>query len=420
MTEKHILEKVQDTNPECEIWWDSSPLVYQNWADSMIAGAPAEKKVKWSAQLQRLLNLNDVENSLVRGVTTNPPLSYNVVKNDPETWTEIIRQKIEENPGMTVEQIFWLTYKEVIRRGAEIVKPIWEKSNHKYGYLSGQIDPRFAFDFDTMLQMGLEIAEISENVMVKSPGTREGYQVIEELTARGIATNNTLAFSLPQFLRLMEAIGHGLRRAEEHNVDLYRWRSVITHMSDRFGNLGDLHKEAEARGIQLSEIEQRWAEIAVFKRAEGILKEQNHPSKMLMCSMRITPIYPDGSKDSWHLTKLTGGDFVYTCPPKYITQLMEVEEEMVAFNENGFADEPPRAVMDKLMKIPYFRKSYEPGGMQPDQFNHYTPLFETARQFSDATRNFVDFVARQFEKMGRQVVPMGTPLPGKKEVEVSA
>lgn len=29
----HILEKLAQTNPNCEIWWDSSPLAYNQWAD---------------------------------------------------------------------------------------------------------------------------------------------------------------------------------------------------------------------------------------------------------------------------------------------------------------------------------------------------------------------------------------------------
>ncbi len=63
-----------------------------------------------------------------------------------------------------------------------------------YGYLSGQVDPRDCYNADRMLKQALDIAQISPNIMVKVPGTREGYEVIEKLTARGIATNNTLVF----------------------------------------------------------------------------------------------------------------------------------------------------------------------------------------------------------------------------------
>jgi transaldolase len=32
LMKKHILERLADTHPEAEIWWDSSPLVYAKWA----------------------------------------------------------------------------------------------------------------------------------------------------------------------------------------------------------------------------------------------------------------------------------------------------------------------------------------------------------------------------------------------------
>lgn len=43
MSEKGILEKLQEANMDAEIWWDSSPLVYRNWAKAVAEGAPTEK-----------------------------------------------------------------------------------------------------------------------------------------------------------------------------------------------------------------------------------------------------------------------------------------------------------------------------------------------------------------------------------------
>ncbi len=76
-----------------------------------------------------------------------------------------------------------MTYKKVVELGVKLFLPVWEKSDHIYGYLSGQVDPRDCFDAERMLNQALDIAPLAPNVMVKVPGTREGYQVIEELTA---------------------------------------------------------------------------------------------------------------------------------------------------------------------------------------------------------------------------------------------
>ena len=43
MTE-NVLEKLAATNPNSEIWWDSSPLVYRQWATKVLTDAPEAKR----------------------------------------------------------------------------------------------------------------------------------------------------------------------------------------------------------------------------------------------------------------------------------------------------------------------------------------------------------------------------------------
>jgi len=402
MSEKGVLESLQETNQTAEIWWDSSPLVYANWAKGVLQKAPAEKKEVWKRQLQRLFDPENPEKTLLRGVTTNPPLSLAAVKDNPSFWADYIQNLIRENPDRRVEGIFWMTYKKVVERGAQFFRSVWENSKHAYGYLSGQVDPRDCYNSERMMRQALDIASIAPNIMVKVPGTQEGYEVIEKLTARGIATNNTLAFAVPQFLACMEAVQRGLEQAKKDKVDLSRWRSVITHMSARYGTLGDLKAQADSRGIELSEAEIRWAELSIFKRAYQILQERKHPSKMLMCSMRISPPTNDGSQASWHIEKVAGGDVVYTCPPGYILELMGVEDQLKPFNPEAIHETAPKAALEKLMRIPYFVQAYEPDGMTREEFNKQGALVATAAEFAKATRSTVDFVAQQFQALGKK------------------
>jgi transaldolase len=397
MANQSVLEKLQASNPDAEIWWDSSPLVYGNWARAVLAKAPAGKRERWQEQLARLFDPERPAETLFRGVTTNPPLSLGAIRDDPRGWAETIRGLIAEHPGKGVEEIYWLTYKLVVKRGADIFRATWEKSGRRHGYLSGQVDPRDCFNAERMLAQGLEIASIAPNVMVKVPGTKEGYEVIEELTARGIATNNTLSFTVPQFVACMEAVRRGLERAKAGGVDLFRWRSVITHMAARYGTLGDLKAQADARGIALSEADVRWAELAIFKRAYRLIGEKGCPTKMLMCSMRVNPPAEDGMASSWHVEKVAGGDIVYTCPPGYIAELMDVEDALRPFSPDAIHEEPPAATLEKLLRLPYFVEAYEPGGMSARDFNRQGALVATAAEFAKATRAFVDFVAQQFD-----------------------
>ena len=58
--------------------------------------------------------------------------------------------------------------------------PLFEATGFREGYLSGQVDPRKSFDKAAMLEQALELHAINPNVIVKVPGTAEGYWVIEE------------------------------------------------------------------------------------------------------------------------------------------------------------------------------------------------------------------------------------------------
>jgi len=333
-----------------------------------------------------------------RGVTTNPPLSLQAMLAAPSFWREQIIALMRNDPRLPIEALYWRVYLEIVTRGAEMVLPVWRASGGKYGFLSGQVDPRFASDGERMLEQGLEIAALGPNVMVKIPGSHEGYQVIEELTARGISTNNTTAFTVPQYLACMEAVSRGLERAKRAGVSLSTWRSVITHMSSRLGNLGDLKAQAEARGIALSPDDVLWAETAVLKRAYHRGREIGHPSKMLQCSMRVVKDRPDGSASSWHIEKIAGGDVVYTCPPGYIRELMEAEDRLSPFDRHAIDELVPPTVMEKLLRIPYFRQAYEFDGMRSQDFARFGAFIATAAEFAAATRRTVDFVAQVRER----------------------
>lgn len=393
----HVLERLGATNPDCEIWWDASPLVYGFWKRDVLARAPAEKREAWEAQLTRLFDPENVRSHGrmgFRGVTTNPPLSLQALEADPQRWRPEISRLARDFGRQDSEGVYWALYLEIVRLGAEMIAPVFAKSGGRYGFLSGQVDPRLFRDGERMLEQGLQIARQGPNVMVKVPGSKEGYEVIEELTARGISTNNTTSFTVPQYLRCMDAVTRGLRRARYDGLDLSRWRSVITHMSARLGNLGDLADQATARGVTLTPEDVQHGELAVLKRAYRYGKATDHPSKMLQCSMRVSANAATGSASSWHIEKIAGGDFVYTCPGGYIEELMQVEDRLAPFDPYAIDEDTPAPVLEKLLKLPYFRQAFEYDGQRVEDFAQYGAFVATAAQFAGATRRTVDFVAR--------------------------
>jgi transaldolase len=150
------------------------------------------------------------------------------------------------------------------------------------------------------------------------------------------------------------------------------------------------------RNIELSEADVRWAEIAIFKKACRLVKENaDYPGKMLLCSMRMSPQI-DGVIRSWHVEKVAGANIVYTCPPPYLEGLLEKGGHLQFRNQ---VEEPvPSEVMEKLLKIPYFKKGYEEDGYTAEEFNRHPALVATATEFSGATQSMADFVAKRVAK----------------------
>jgi len=389
-----VLERLTQVNPDLEIWWDSSPLVFKSWVEDMVTKAPPEKKSILEEQLNRIFVLDDPAQSLVRGCTTNPPLSLTAVKENPQAWNEWIDDLIATNPGMELQEYYWLTYKEVIRRGAEMMLPIWEASGGRFGYISGQLDPRLLTDVDKMVTTAQEIRAIAPNLMIKVPASTEGVEVVRTLTSMAIPTNVTTCFTLPQIWAVAKAAADGVEIANENNVDMSTWRAVITMMIGRLTEHPVLDQQAERRGMQLSWSDKHWLGIYVFRRAFHLLKENAMPSKMLACSMRYGPVV-GGKNHFWDVEKIAG-DIVYTMPPYVLSPLFENCEDL-NFEEEILYDDVPDEVLYKMSKIPYVLQSWDENGMEVDQFNQHPATIATAEAFSKASAGLESYVADRME-----------------------
>ena len=397
MKERNLLEELVDVSPGMEIWWDSSPVIFNNWCKKLLDKADVADRELLQAQFDRMYDPSNPETQLFRGVTTNPPLSLQAIQDDIPLWEKKAQEIIADNPGIDTESLFWKLYLSVVKLGSDLYLPLFENSGCTEGFLSGQTDPRSAFDKDAMIRQANEIAAINPNVMVKVPGTKQGYEVIEYLTAKGIPTNNTLSFVLSQLVDCANSVKRGLETAKKHGVDLSKWRSVITHMEGRFGNLGGLKDLAAEAGVELSDGEIRLAELAIFKKAYKYLKDNGLPSKMLSCSLITGPTI-DGYERICHLEEKAGADVVVTCPPSFIDKLLFLPGvEKINFEKDRILEDIPSDLMDKLMRIPYFEKGYAYDGYSRDEYSTIPALQKTAEQFSKATGEMVDFAGKCLE-----------------------
>jgi transaldolase len=383
------VERLSKTHPDLEIWWDSSPLVYNQWVRKMVNTADSLRKSMLEEQLARLYNTVAPSQSIFRGCTTNPPLSWQAVQSDLEFWSGWIDNLIRANPGLALKELTWLTYKEVVKRGAELYLPIFEASKTRFGWISGQLDPRLFTETEQMIHDAEELSALSPNVMIKVPASMQGIEVVKILTSKGISTNTTVCFTLPQILASANAAMDGIKIAEQNKVDLSKWRAVITMMIGRLTEQKALDVQAERRNIQLSWLDKHWFGIAVFRRAYHILTEGGYASKMLACSMRVGPLVA-GKMRFWDVEKLAGGDIVYTCPPYVLEPLFEIGDEL---NFRPEIDEAvPGQIMNKLLRIPFCIQAYDPNGLELEQFNDHPSTISTVETFSKGFTGLEGFI----------------------------
>jgi transaldolase len=407
---KSVIERLVEANPTLEIWWDSSPLVYRRWRQRLIDSAPPARRPELEEQLARFFDPDDPAATLVRGCTTNPPLAYDVVKSDPEYWNEWIGDTIHDNPDLDVKEIAWLTYEETIRRGAQIMLPIWEATGGRFGYISGQLDPRLFTEIDVMVAAAEELHSLSPNVMIKVPASAEGISVLQILASKSIGTNTTTCFTLPQILASAEATRAGVQLKQLGNyyaseqVDLGRWRAVITMMVGRLTENPALDEQARRKGIQLSWQDKHWFGIAVFQRAYRILRDEGFPSKLLACSLRQGP-YVAGRQRFWDVEYLAG-DVVYTCPPYVLDPLFQVCNDLTFEPDALDKIQVPPRVMDKLLQIPYVVQAYDPNGMWLEQFNPHPATVATIKSFSKAMDGLEEYVAQRYALVRDTAVPV--------------
>jgi transaldolase len=397
-----VLERLTQVNPGMEIWWDSSPLVFKPWVKKMVEAAPPARKAVLEEQLNRIYVLDDPAKSLIRGCTTNPPLSLTAVKSDPEMWNEWIDNLIVTNPGLSQHEYFWLTYREVIKRGAEMMLPIWQASGGRYGYISGQLDPRLITETEKMIEMAKEIRAIAPNVMIKVPASTQGVEVVKVLSSMAIPTNVTTCFTLPQIWAVANAAKEGVALGEKNKVDMSNWRAVITMMIGRLTEHPVLDQQAARRGITLTWSDKHWLGIYVFRKAYQLLQENAMPSKMLACSMRDGPMV-GGKFHFWDVEKIAG-DIVYTMPP-YVLEPLFNRCEDIAFEEELLYDDVPSEVLYKMSKIPYVLQSWDENGMEIDQFNNHPATVATAELFSKASAGLEEYVGERMKVVTGKVVP---------------
>ena len=148
--------------------------------------------------------LEEYLNDGVRGVTSNPTILENAIKNS-SLYDEQIRQLASQ--GASTEDIYWRIVMDDIKAAAEMLRPLYEESGGEDGYISLEVSPLLAHDrVGTVNQARWIWQEINApNLMVKVPATNECIPAVYDLLKDGINVNVTLIFSLDHYNQVAQA-----------------------------------------------------------------------------------------------------------------------------------------------------------------------------------------------------------------------
>jgi transaldolase len=148
----------------------------------------------------------------VTGATSNPTIFAKAITGS-DRYDDQLRAAVASGVHDPRELFFELALEDV-RRAADLLRPTFEASDGRDGFVSFECTPDLADDTQATIEQGLELwgRLARPNAMIKVPATAAGVPAIEELTARGVNVNVTLLFSVTRYEQVIDAYMRGLER----------------------------------------------------------------------------------------------------------------------------------------------------------------------------------------------------------------
>ena len=155
----------------------------------------------------------------VRGVTSNPTIFEKAIAGSTEYDRDVADLAAQ---GTTTEEIYERLAMDDIAAAADILRPVYDATAGRDGYVSFEVSPALAHNTDATIVEALRLfrALAKPNIMIKVPATLEGIPAIERLIAEGVNVNVTLIFSVDNYLAVAEAYMRGLEHRRAKNLDV--------------------------------------------------------------------------------------------------------------------------------------------------------------------------------------------------------
>jgi transaldolase len=271
----------------------------------------------------------------VTGATSNPTIFAKAIMSS-ELYDEQLRRLASAGEG-DIRELFFLLALDDVREAARLLRPEYDASGGRDGFISFECTPDLAHDTDaTIVQADNLWRRLGQpNVMIKVPGTEAGLPAIEQLTRRGININVTLLFSIERYEQVIDAYIRGLDARAEAGERIDEVASVASFFLSRIDTKVDpqLPESSPLRGtVALASARvayQRYVEAfsgARWERLESLGAKRQRP---LWAS---TGTKNHDYSDVLYVSELIGPDVVNTMP----------EATLHAFADHGIVSPDPR------------------------------------------------------------------------------
>jgi len=267
------------------------------------------------------------------GVTSNPTIFLKSISSGDEYDDRFSRLTHDRRDLLSLYEGLVLPD---IADAADLLRPIFDRTDGVDGYVSLEVNPRLAHDTDaTIAEARRLFAEVDRpNVFIKVPATAEGIPAIRALIADGVNVNVTLIFSLESYQAVMTAYIDGLRQRASAGLDVSRTASVASFFVSRVDTLIDklLHEKKE-RGANVADLFGRAATAnarLAYARFEEVFFHSGQFADLSRLGARV-------QRPLWASTSVKNPDYPDT---KYVDDLV------APYSVNTMPPETIRATVD--------------------------------------------------------------------------
>ncbi|MGH7526370.1 MAG: transaldolase [Gemmatimonadales bacterium] len=168
----------------------------------------------------------------LRGMTSNPTIFEQAIGGSTDYDDALARVA---GSGRSDADVFEAIAVEDVRGAADLFRPVYDRSNGADGFVSLEVAPGLARDTRGSIAEAERLwrAVDRPNVMIKIPGTQEGWPAIQRCLTNGININITLLFSVEHYRRVAEAYLAALETRVSKGEPVDRVASVASFFVSR-------------------------------------------------------------------------------------------------------------------------------------------------------------------------------------------